>query len=504
MDLKRNRHTLLLVFAAVALSGAALYLSEGLYPKWWATWLAALPVLWISPRLRWPAAFTAVFAAGIIGRLSMWGYLKNLRFPLWLQLASLITPAIALSLGVLLFRDFSRRGRFWLAALAFPSLMVAYEYLLSLSSGTFGATAYTQLKNLPIVQLGALTGLWGIGFVVLLFPAMVAAILLSPAKRRLSRVLALVLVFAGVFGYGEFRLLTQSPAPPAVVVGLAASDLPKNMFPQDDRNVIRVMRGYADQVRLLSMRGAQIVVLPEMIALVRDTVSSQVNDLFEQTARLAKVQIVLGVLHVTSHAAFNEARMYLPSGTLAAVYCKRHLVPVLEGRTTPIKDISLQHEPAGTIGLAICRDMDYLDPASDYGKAGVGLLLVPAWDFGVDRLWHGHMAIMRGIEDGFTIARVAKNGLMTVSDSRGRVLSEMRTTAREPFTTMLATVPVRHVGTLYQSWGDWFAWLDIVVVALLLILAAARRQKDARAVPQIDSKNDVASASAMAAPSGTA
>src|SRR5579875_1841906 len=423
MDLRRNRHTLLLVFAAVALSGAALYLSEDLYPKWWATWLAALPVLWISPRLRWPGALTAAFAAGVIGRLSMWAYLRSLQFPLSLQLTSLIFPAIALSLSVLLFRYFSRRGRFYLSALAFPSAMIAYEYLVSLSSGTFGATAYTQLKNLPIVQLGALTGLWGIGFAVLLFPAMVAAILLSPAERRLSRVLALVVLFACMFGYGEFRLRTVPPAPHTAVVGLAVSDLPQNTFPQDDRDVIRLMRGYADQVRLLSKRGAQIVVLPEMTALVRDTVSDQVNDLFEQTARAANVQIVLGVLHVTSHAAFNEARLYLPSGRLAATYCKRHLVPVLEGRTTPVKDIALQHEPAGTIGVAICRDMDYPDPSADYGKAGVGLLLVPAWDFGADRLWHGHMAIMRGIENGFTIARVAKNGLMTVSDGRGRVLS---------------------------------------------------------------------------------
>jgi apolipoprotein N-acyltransferase len=298
-----------------------------------------------------------------------------------------------------------------------------------------------------------------------------------------------------MLGYGEFRLLTAPPAPHTALVGLAASDLSQNMFPQDDRDVIRLMRGYANQVQLLSRRGAQIVVLPEMTALVRDTVSGEVNDLFEKTARLGTVQIVLGVLHVTSHAAFNEARLYLPSGTLAAVYCKRHLVPVLEGRTTPVKNISFRHEPAGTIGLAICRDMDYPDPAADYGKAGVGLLLVPAWDFGPDRLWHGHMAIMRGIENGFTIVRVAKNGLLTVSDGRGRVLSEMPTTSREPFTTLLATVPVRHVGTLYQSWGDWFAWLDIAFVAALLIIAAARRQKDVRAVPQIDSKNGVASSS---------
>ena len=36
------------------------------------------------------------------------------------------------------------------------------------------------------------------------------------------------------------------------------------------------------------------------------------------------------------------------------------------------------------------------------------------------------------------------------------------------FTTMLAAVPVRYDPTLYQKWGDWFAWMDLVAVAALL------------------------------------
>jgi apolipoprotein N-acyltransferase len=29
-------------------------------------------------------------------------------------------------------------------------------------------------------------------------------------------------------------------------------------------------------------------------------------------------------------------------------------------------------------------------------------MLVLAWDFQDDRSWHGHIAIMRGVEDGFS------------------------------------------------------------------------------------------------------
>ena len=358
--------------------------------------------------------------------------------------------------------------------LAFPSLMIAYEYLISLSVGTFGATAYTQLKNLPVLQLGALAGLWGIGFAVMLFPSMIAAIVLSPARPRRQLIAAFVLVFGCVLTYGAWRLSTTPHAPQTIAVGLVASDLPQNSLPDKDPDAMRLLREYAEQMKLLAQRGARIAMMPEMTALVRDSINSDVDELFRQTAREANVQIVAGVLHVTAKNAFNEARLYPESGAPPVVYRKRHLVPVLEGRTTPENDFEIVRQPVGIVGLEICRDMDYPDPARQYGQAQAGLVLVPAWDFDIDRYWHGHLSILRGVENGFTVVRAAKNGLLTVSDNRGRILTETRTTPQEPFTTMIATVPVHHETTLYQTWGDWFAWLTLALLAALLTKLAMR------------------------------
>ena len=51
-------------------------------------------------------------------------------------------------------------------------------------------------------------------------------------------------------------------------------------------------------------------------------------------------------------------------------------------------------------------------------------MLVPAWDFRVDGFWHGHIAVMRAVEDGFSLVRSARNGLITVADDRGRIVAE--------------------------------------------------------------------------------
>ena len=111
--------------------------------------------------------------------------------------------------------------------------------------------------------------------------------------------------------------------------------------------------------------------------------------------------------------------------------------------------------------------MDFTPLSRQYGRAGVGLMLVPAWDFDMDRRWHGHMAIMRGVEDGFSIARAARNGYLTVSDDRGRILAEARSDSA-PFAALLAEVPVAHEATLYLLMGDWFGWFAIAILAFAI------------------------------------
>jgi apolipoprotein N-acyltransferase len=121
--------------------------------------------------------------------------------------------------------------------------------------------------------------------------------------------------------------------------------------------------------------------------------------------------------------------------------------------------------------------MDYVDPADGYARAKVGLVLAPAWDQGIDRWWHGHMALMRGIENGFSIVRNAKRGFLTVSDDRGRVLAEATSSPDRPFTTLLANVPVHHDTTLYSIWGDWFAWLTLACAGGLLFQLTDRARQ---------------------------
>jgi len=101
------------------------------------------------------------------------------------------------------------------------------------------------------------------------------------------------------------------------------------------------------------------------------------------------------------------------------------------------------------------------------------LLIVPAWDFVQDGWLHGRMAILRGVESGFSIARAPRMGILTATDSRGRIIAEQQT-GKSTFSTVVATLPVANQQTFYARNGDWFAWLDTALAVLLMLSLLSR------------------------------
>jgi apolipoprotein N-acyltransferase len=111
--------------------------------------------------------------------------------------------------------------------------------------------------------------------------------------------------------------------------------------------------------------------------------------------------------------------------------------------------------------------MDFPGLSREYAAEGASLLLVPAWDFNVDRWLHARMAVLRAVENGFAVARSARNGLLTLSDNRGRILAETATVPGR-FVSITGKVNVAHEQTFYTRTGDWFAWLCVAMFVILL------------------------------------
>jgi apolipoprotein N-acyltransferase len=458
-----------LIFGAIAASAVALYFGTGVHPHWWLTWLAPLPLLLIAPRLSLWQAFASSLLSTYAGGLNIWHYLHRvLGIPLVPVVWIIFLPAALFALGVVFFRRCVLRGALLQAGISFPIFWVSYEFLNASTSihSTAGNLAYSQMNFLPILQIASITGIWGISFCVLLFPTIIAAILAIPDQTQSKKLLAasVGIFFLTVLSFGEWRLHSAQSAP-RVEVALLASDLPENMLPTTQDDSLRLLREYAAQANALSSQHVQAIVIPEKISVVLESYRPEVDGLFSDTASRTGATIVVGLIRRDSQGLWNEARIYSPGGTAPLTYEKHHMLPPFESDFVVGTSRTILHRPSGLWGITICKDMDFPQLSRDYSLDGAGLLLVPAWDFDLDGWWHGRWAILRGVEGGFSIARAPRHGILTVSDDRGRILAE-RVTSVQPFTTLLAEVPVQHHSTFYSRWGNWFAWLCSVLLFL--------------------------------------
>jgi apolipoprotein N-acyltransferase len=472
-----NNYLRIVAPVLVVLSTSALiWFGNGLDPWWPLFWFAPLPVLVFALRSSWRASALTAFLPMLLGSLNMWHYFQVLEAPTYVWFSVYLAMGLLWAGAVLLFRALVLRRALWSALLAFPATWVAEEYLRNFVTphGTAGSLAYTQLKFLPFLQLASVTGPWGMSFVLLLFPAglAIALHLRKTAPRQASRIGSTVLTLTAlVLTIGWARLGQTAPAQ-QVTVGLIASDTQANVRPATEGAATeRLFRDYSAQAEQLAARGAQVIVLPEKTGTIVDPTAGPSEAVLQSIADKTGSTIVAGVDHIASPARYNEARIYQPKIPVLR-YEKHHMLPPFEDIFKPGTTITLLNKPSATStttwGVAICKDMDFTQLSREYGNAGAGLLLVPGWDFNVDRSWHGHIAIMRGVESGFSIAHAAKNGYLTVTDDRGRVVAETRSDSAG-FATLLATVPDAHEATLYLLLGDWFAWLSIAIFALTLL-----------------------------------
>lgn len=466
---------------AVAASAALWWLANDLQPAWWAAWLAPLPLLVYALHAHARSAALATFLAFAVGGGVQWHYLHDVvRLPLPVTLSAIFLPALLILLVVLPFRALARRGRMLAATFFAPAAATGLAWLSAAASphGTFGHIAYSQMDALPVIQIAALLGAWGIAFLVWLLPSALAVLIgaSAPARRRAASTALAFALLACALGYGALRLHDDGPAQ-SVRIGLVSIGASKDAQADLDAPEGKYMLArYVDEIDRLAAAGAQVILAPESALLLR---SHAIPALQELSTRRG-VRILIGAEdHSQAPVKRNAALVFEPGRATPVAYAKRHLIPGYEDRYTP-GDASLMLDGTPRTGVAICKDLDFTATGLAYARSDTQLLLVPAWDFDEDAWLHGRMAVLRGVEGGFAMARVARNGLLTLSDDRGRVLAQASSVGGAEPATLLGELPLRSTRTFYARIGDAFGWLCLiaaVVLAASLLRGRKRRRR---------------------------
>lgn len=459
---------------ATVVSGIAIYVSMGLAGAvspgpgilWAVALIAPVPVLWFAlTAKRWWAAFLVPFLAYLIGAANILPAYASV-LPVPVLVLALLIPSMTFGLAALGARVVMHRITPVSAVVAFAALWTGFDYLLAFGdNGAASSPAYAQLSLPYMVQIASVFGLWGITFVAGFFAA--AAAMAFATRQRLFAALAVGVVALNL-GYGAWRIET-APETAKTAVALAANDdLVPLRFKEDEDSALKVAKAYGDAARNLAARKASLIVFPERVAVVKQDWRGAINAELETAAHIGHAAVVIGFDDREKPRA-NKAAMYFPNGAPPISYAKRHLIPGLESVFTPGRKSFMTSD---FVGVAICKDMDFPGSIREEAVLQPTLYAVPAWDFDRDGPWHARLAILRGVENGFAVARAANNGLLTVSDAYGRVIAAKATTGGG-MVTLRADVARGPGKTLYAQLGNGLGQIAVAMALLLIGVAVA-------------------------------
>jgi apolipoprotein N-acyltransferase len=449
------------------LSAAGFYLAFGHGAFWPLAWIAPVPVLWLGfgDAPRWQV-FAAASASSALGACNILPDYAGI-LPSFVLVLAVAGPALLFAFAVLFGARAAKLLSPLAGALAFAMAWTGWDYLTSLLRNGAPPPSVALVGAPWAIQGASVFGPWIVTF---LLGFVAAGIAVSLRKRQWRPVLAAVILFTVNAGFGVWRLGDAAVAP-VTRIGLAADDSLVGAARKPGGAQI-VANAYANTARLLAHQGATLIVFPEKLAVLKGPQSAAALEPLRAAARETHTTIVIG-FDSQGPARRNEALIFTPDGAAPQAYFKRHMVEGLEDAFVPGDGGFVLPDRTG---VAICKDMDF--PATlraDAVAAHPTLLAVPAWDFGGDGWWHARLAILRGVENGFALARAANDGLLTLTDAYGRVVT-LKPSAGGGMVTLIGDLPRGPGRTPYQILGDAFAWACIAGTLLLLGLLRLRRQ----------------------------
>ena len=150
----------------LVLGGVLMYFSNWNWAIAPAAWLFPVFLIRFSRSRKKSTGLLAVALICIlVGIASMWRLLAIEVIPPPFRVVSGIAVGITFFLPFLADRFVAPKVPSPLiATLVFPCSWTALEYLKSLGNGSWGALAYTQSGNLPLMKIASVTGIWGLSF----------------------------------------------------------------------------------------------------------------------------------------------------------------------------------------------------------------------------------------------------------------------------------------------------------------------------------------------------
>ena len=385
-----------------------------------------------------------------------------------------------------------------------PFVWVALEYAIThvLTGFPWGLLGVSQYKNTAFIQISAITGVYGVSFMLVLFQSFFVASIES-MKRAPFAVAAIAMAVVHLGGVLTMPKTGTGPETfkAAVIQGNVSSDISWNLMTAEQTTALFVE--HMDLSRKAQQAGASLIVWPEFSVPLcfscTDPLSVRFRALLEDFVQDTGVTLVVGT---NETAGQGEDRQYFNSslclapGRAVSRYAKMHLVPFGEytpykavfgfvdkltpsiGELTPGKAATLHSFREIPFATPICYEIVFPDLVRRFTRRGARFLATITNDgwYGRSAAPYQHFAaaVLRAAENRRFLLRAATTGISGIIDPAGRVLaqSEIGTAV------FLAGEVTPSAGlTFYARHGDLFSFLALTISAVFLILSLFQTPK---------------------------
>ncbi|BDI28783.1 hypothetical protein CCAX7_008340 [Capsulimonas corticalis] len=438
----------------------------------WIAWFALAPLL-VAAHGRRPleAAGLGVVAGVTCGALHagwnqdtsrlMWAYIPFL----WLTMLFVVTATASAA---------ARKrweGMRWVVLVA--CLGVSGEWLTTLLPIPIHL-AISQYKQITLIQIASLTGIWGVSLLLWLTNAAIAdAVLRRSGRTKPLAIAAASIAAAMAFGWWTLRAEKAGPSLRVAAIQDFSGDETGDLAPPPPPNV-EIDR--EKMTRAAAAQGAKLIVWSE------ECLGSGFNpdnprDGTTALARQTGAFLAVGYSDAHRPKPYNCAGLVSPEGKLLGAHHKVHLYLGESESVTVGGRPTSYASPLGRIGMEVCFDSCYTNITRAVAASGAQLIAMPNYDPPTPRgvLHDLHVAFLpfRAVENHVPFVRSDSNGHSQVVDAYGRMIGLSPLYAPD--------ILVRNVamgdggGTPFTRWGDWLAYLCLAGSAAFLIRSFSRK-----------------------------
>jgi len=362
----------------------------------------------------------------------------------------------------------------------------------------------TQWLAVPLIQIADFAGVYGVSALVCLvnfglfftLRRFATQIRSGQPIRRLSWELYLVMVLvAGSFLYGMRHLRPAEPVR-SVRLALVQANIPQSLKFIPGQNEI-ILQRQRDLTEVVLAGRPDLIIWPETAAPSFLLTDRAFGDMVAGILAQANAPLLTGSFDKEGDRVYNAAFLFSPTGGLAGVYRKMHLVPF--GEYIPLRslwapllkrigpadydvdefyDLARGTEPtifeaAGCrFAALICFEDTVASLTRRFARQDVDFLVNltnDAW-FKESPAAEMHLAnaVFRAIECRRPLVRATNNGVTAVIDERGVIRSQLESFTEGSLTYELGLAGEQEL-TFYTRWGDVF----VAGCAVVTVVAGA-------------------------------